>query len=258
MRLGQLARKISVRQADMVDFLAKSGVVISNESNTRLEDEYVHILLEHFAPSFLDQNIEETEPMVQEIIVPEAVALPVHPVEIESVSESIPSKIEAPVTEELQEEKIELIKAPKVDLPGLKVIGKIELPVPKKKETPTVIEGEKAEASAADLKPNNKPRTQRSGRNAQDNNRRERSNRPTINPIALQREREAQAAEEKRKAAKIKEKENKTEYYLNRVKANAPTKPARIYSDPVEHYTSATKKEEPKTLLGKFLRWLTT
>ncbi len=254
MRLGQLARKISIRQADMIDFLAKSGVAIGNESNTRLEDEHVQSILQHFAPSFLDEKIEEAESILPEVT-PQDIIIPfVQSDEIEGVQEIVIPKVETP----LIEEKTEVIKAPKVDLPGLKVIGKIELPEAKKKEVLPTEESERIEVPLTDSKPNIKPQTQRSPRNVQDNNRRERTSRSAVNPIALQREREAQAAEEKRKADAVREKEKRTEYYLNRVKASAPTKPARIYSESVEQYTATTKKEEPKTLLGKFLRWLTT
>ena len=59
-------------------------------------------------------------------------------------------------------------------------------------------------------------------------------------------------------AANLKDREECFRYYLKKVKVNGPTKAARIYAEPVDQYTSAPRKEEPKTLLGKFLRWLTT
>ena len=66
MRLGQLARKISIRQSDMVDFLVKSGVSIVNDSNARLEDEHVQSIIQHFAPSFLEDAIASVEPISSE------------------------------------------------------------------------------------------------------------------------------------------------------------------------------------------------
>ncbi|MEO7990704.1 MAG: hypothetical protein ABI663_14245 [Chryseolinea sp.] len=251
MRLGQLARKISIRQSDMVDLLAKSGISIANESNARLEDEHVHVILQHFAPSFLAEKIEEIDVILPEATEESKIITTVNTIEEEPVENVIP-KIKTIATEE-QEEKVEVIKAPKVDLPGLKVIGKIDLPEPKKKEVPPVEESEKTEVPVGNSETNPKPRPLRS-RNVQDN-RRERTNRSSINPVALQREREARAVEEKRKADAIKEKEKRTEYYLNRVKTSVPTKAARIYSESVEEY-KVPKKDEPKTLLGKFFRWL--
>ena len=254
MRLGQLARKISIRQAEMVDFMAKSGITINNESNARLEDEHVHTILQHFAPSFLTQKIEEAEPMLPEVTLQEPEPTFVIKVIEEEPLERVIPEMETVTTEEQNEEKvIELIKAPKVDLPGLKVIGKIDLPEPKMKEVLPPEESEKNEVPAGNSEIKPKPRPQRSP-NVSDN-RRERTNRSTINPIALQRERDTRAAEEKRKADAIKEKEKRTEYYLKRVQTNVPTKAARIYSEPVEEY-KASKKEQPKTLFDKFFRWL--
>jgi hypothetical protein len=253
MRLGQLARKISIHQSDVVDFLAKSGIVVSNESNAKLDDDHVKVVLQHFAPSFLNEKMEDTEPALPEVVIPELVQPAVIEEELTPL-ENVITKAETPLAKEEPEEVVEVIKAPKVDLPGLKVLGKIDLPEPKKKEAIIPTERENVEQSVSNPEVNPKLRVQRT-RNNQDN-RRERSNRPTVNPIALQREREARAAEEKRKADAIKEKEKRTEYYLNRVKTNVPTKAARIYTEPVEVYKSAQKREGPKTWLGKFFRWL--
>ncbi len=254
MRLGQIARKISIRQSDVVDLLAKSGISIANESNARLENEHVHVILQHFAPSFLEEKIEEVDVIPPQATEESEVIEDVNTIE-EPIENVVAEIIITTAPEEQEEEKVELIKAPKVDLPGLKVIGKIDLPEPKKKEVLPADESEKAEVAAvSNSETNPKPRPQRS-RNVQDS-RRERTNRSSVNPIALQREREARAAEEKRKTDAIKEKEKRTEYYLNRLKTNVTTKASRIYSEPVEEYTAHKKKEAPKTLLGKFFRWL--
>ena len=254
MRLGQLARKISIRQADMVDLLAKSGISIANESNARLEEEHVHAILQHFAPSFLEEKIEAVD------LIPETAHHHEEPIALsnvvdEEVIETVIQEVETVLSEEQKEEKIEVIKAPKVDLPGLKVLGKIELPELKKKEVLPSEEGEKVEVPITNTETSPNPRVQRA-RNVQDN-RRERTNRSSVNPIALQREREARTAEEKRKADAIKEKEKRTEYYLNRVKTNVPTKAARLYSEAVDEYKDkVSKRDAPKSLLGKFFRWL--
>ena len=263
MRLGQLARKISIRQSDMVDFLVKSGVSIVNDSNARLEDEHVQSIIQHFAPSFLEDAIASVEPISSEATIEQpAAALTIEEeVKVEQMEISVP-QTEIPQAKPQIEEKIEVIKAPKVDLPGLKVLGKIELPEPKKKEIPVPLEeAENSTATVPNIETNPKPSPTLRSRNTQDNRldkKRERPNRSAVNPIALQREREARAAEEKRRIDAIKEKEKRTEYYLNRVKANAPTKAARIYSEQVEEFTTTAEKEPPKTWLGKFFRWLTT
>ncbi len=114
---------------------------------------------------------------------------------------------------------------------------------------------EKSEELPAKPEEKERSRVQKT-RNTHDN--RKSVNRSSVNPIALKREREARAAEEKRKEDAIKEKEKRTEYYLNRVRINAPTKAARMYAEPVEEFAATSKREEPKTLLGRFFRWLTT
>ncbi len=256
MRLAQLARKISIRQTDIVDFLTKSNVVVSNEANARLDDEQVKIILQHFAPSFLEQTIVDNEALVTEnkteegieVINPNAV---VEENEIIAVTE--PLEVFGLSTENPKEERIEVIKAPKADLPGLKVIGKIDLPEQKKKEILPVEENEKVEVVASNSEVDPKPRPLRTKNS--DHNRRERNIR-SMNPIALQRERDAREAEEKRTENAVKEKEKRTAYYQKRVKVNPPTKSARMFNEPVEEFV-AQKREAPKTALGKLVRWFT-
>src|SRR6187551_1109510 len=157
MRLGQLARKISIRQSDMVDFLVKSGASIANDSNARLEDDHVQRIMQHFAPSFLEKEIVAAEPITSEAIIEQpALALVV---EQEAKAEQIEISVPQPAIAEpkpLIEESIEVIKAPKVDLPGLKVLGKIELPEPKKKEVP-VEETENVAVPVSNIDTNPKP-----------------------------------------------------------------------------------------------------
>ncbi|HPH46137.1 MAG TPA: hypothetical protein PKU83_03965 [Chryseolinea sp.] len=204
MRLGQLARKISIRQTDIVDFLAKSDVVISSESNARVEDEHVKFILAHFAPSFLEEKIESNEVLLpeekSEEIVEVSVPSPI--VEEAEVIQNIEIvEVASSSTEDQKEEKVEVIKAPKVDLPGLKVIGKIDLPESKKKEVLPAEESEKVEVAAPNSEVNAKPRPQRN-RNT-DHRNRERNNR-SVNPIAVQRERDARAAKRKEEKTQLK------------------------------------------------------
>src|SRR5687767_2505174 len=50
MRLGQLARKLTLRQIEIVDFLASQNIQIEDGSNTRLEDQHADLVIAHFAP----------------------------------------------------------------------------------------------------------------------------------------------------------------------------------------------------------------
>lgn len=154
-------------------------------------------------------------------------------------------------------EGVDVIKAPKVTLSGLRVIGKIDLPEPKKKETTIeqkTVPAEEALATESSVPAAVPPKSQRKNNKYAD--RRGRVERPRENPIALQREREMREAEARRKEELKKEKERRTQFYNNRIKQSAPKRAARLVDEPVERLDEI--QEEPKTLLGKIWRWLTT
>ena len=67
MRLGQLARKLAVKQNELVDFLAQKNIQIENGGNTKIEEAHLVLLLEKFAPAGLELSASEiTEPEVIE------------------------------------------------------------------------------------------------------------------------------------------------------------------------------------------------
>ena len=237
MRLGQLARKLSVRPSQIVDMLAKHQQFLEDGSNAKLTDDLVKQIVLHFAPERLTElmavQVQETEPEPQ----PE-------PVVIEVVEAHLQPEVTTEIKSEV--ENTETIRAPKVELAGLKVLGKIELPAPRKKEEPKA-EGETTEAE------------QKPKREQKDKRRKpvERTEKPWRNPIALQREREEREKEERRKQALEEQKERKRINYLNKIKSNAPTKAARIYDEPIEAAPLPVEKK-PRTWFGKFLKWLNT
>lgn len=247
MRLGQLARKLSLRPSQLVDFLSTKQIYLEEGSNARLQDEHVTAIVTYFAPERLQEIVAQSKTDSDSIPTPIIEVLPVatQPAEIEEKIEVITEPIQP---EEPQE--IELIKAPKVELTGLKVLGKIELPEPKKKESSTPPDttdtpelGEKIKSRPA------------SKRNAQSQTDRRPNQKEWKNPIAMQREREAREAEEKRKEALEREKERKRMHYLSKVKIEQPTKAVRVYDEPVEKEIK-TVTAPPKTLWGKFIKWL--
>ncbi len=126
MRLGQLARKLALRPSEIVDFLALRSIQIDSGGNTRLEEEHVNLVLQKFAPNGLQEDLTDAPEEQTKATLP----APAEPIITTLVIED-PANIE-PVAG--PEEKIEVIKAPKVELSGLKVLGKIELPEIKKKE----------------------------------------------------------------------------------------------------------------------------
>ncbi len=248
MRLGQLARKLALRPAEIVGFLAKNSIQIEDGSNTRIEDDHVSLIMNRFAPDRMAEMTaelaaEKNPTIAEEVAKPE----PVNEVKLENVQSLI-----ADIPLDNPEPVIELIKAPKVELSGLKVLGKIELPEPKKKE-PQSVEFVATEDNAAPLEEQKKPEPRRPVTPRRERN----EQRPLKNPIALQREREAMETEKKRRANAEREKEKRTQNYLKKVKAPTPTKALRIMNDRVEEIVEK-KVEAPKTWLGKFMRWMNT
>ncbi len=276
MRLGQLARKLAIIPAEIVDFLATNNIRIDENTNTRLEHEQLIQVVKHFAPARIEEfttpAIDETQDIVEEPVLQEKPVLQIETV-IPEVIEPEPVLTTPDILQEMavtdernvipdveQEQKIEVIKAPKVELAGLKVLGKIELPQPKKKEPKPETETESPEQTATtpDAESKSFSHTRKEGRRKShpksDQSSDYRNKRPRKNPVALQREREAYEAELKREADAKAEKERRTLYYQQRVKASVPTKPARLIDEPVMEMTGDLSKA-PTTWLGKFWKW---
>jgi hypothetical protein len=260
MRLGQLARKLALPPSEITEFLASQQINIADGANARLDEKQVELVLQRFAPELLASPLtQEPADDASEVPVTESVQLLTE----EPVKEEIkPVDIQEPVVEtasaEKSEEKIETIKAPKVALAGLKVLGKIEIPGKKKKsETPAAEETTPATETAATetntpVRDPQKPDRRR----PQDQKRRDqRDQRPKKNPIALAREREARLAEEKKQEEQRLKKELRTQNYMKRVQAKAPTKAARLIKEDVIDMSSVDLRPAPKTWLGKFWRW---
>jgi hypothetical protein len=245
MRLGQLARKLEIRPAEIVEFLALNHIQIEEGANTRLEDDLVNMILRQFNPDFLTEvagePIEKNEPEDSEPVV-----------WAETVLQETEAKSETPDVEAVMpKEAMEVIKAPKVELSGLKVLGKIELPEKKKKEEQPELQGEVSVTNPSEMKPQ-----QRKQYNERKENRGEQRTRK--NPIALQREREALEEQKKREEKAELEKERRTRNYHKRVKMSPPTKSVRLVDEPVMQMSAKELEEEPKTWLGRLVKWFTT
>jgi|JI102314A2RNA_FD_contig_31_3739308_length_1105_multi_3_in_0_out_0_1 type IV secretory pathway VirB10-like protein len=241
MRLGQLARKLSVRPSQIVDILAKHQQFLEDGSNAKLSDDLVKQIVLHFAPDRLNEimavQTQETEPEPQPE--PETVVAEIVVEKIESQPEVV-----VETKPEVMDES-ETIRAPKVELAGLKVLGKIELPAPRKKEEPKA-EGE----NQAEQKPK---------RELKDRPRKpvERTEKQWRNPVAQQRDAEAREKEERRKKALEEEKERKRINYLNKIKTQH-VKAVRIYDETDEVQVELKPEQKPRTWVGRFLKWLNT
>jgi hypothetical protein len=290
MRLGQLARKLAISPTEIIKFVESNGIAASEGSNTRLMDEHIRLVLQQFDPagtvSLAAEQTDDAEtaaaaPVVEPpaALVVEAQTEPVAEaqpelaleVQMESVAVVTAGAEESPGAEagavSPEESPLpDVIKAPKVALAGLKVVGKIELPEPKKKEQPAAPENTALPAEAT-AQPERRPRPDgsrgdrregreggnRDGKRSNRNDTR-RGDKPRKNPVALQREREAQEAQLKKEAQAKAEKERRTQYYYNRVKASVPTKPARIIREQTVEMADE-QSSTPTSWLGKFWKW---
>lgn len=265
MRLAQLARKIAVKPADIVSFLASQNIQIDEGSNAKVADEYERLVLQHFAPELLasqpeaEINVESLQPAEEQVEIPN-----------DNV-EAVDTEVVTPEPEEVkEEEKPDVIKPPKVELPGLKVVGKIDLPEPKKK-TPepetqvsaeaTPLEGDQPVAPPdgdQPTKPVGDTRAQQRDRRRPHHDRRQRDEqRPRKNPIALQREREEREALRKKMEDQKIQKELRTQRYLKKVEGKTPAqrpskKAKKKHEDEYEVYT---EKPQPKSLFGRIMNW---
>jgi len=203
--------------------------------------------------SFVELEEVKTE-VVPEPIEPEEVILTVKDIlEEEELLEGSDKENSDEEIEEESKTKI-LIKAPKVSLPGLKVIGKIDLPEPAKKESEEesedVVEESKDIPSRKRNISQNRPHQRRDSRKNRRNKRK---------PLTLEekRQREEKATARKKEATLKKKKEEQKKHYLNQVKQHSGTKPKKNKKIKEETH----KKQEvapPKTIMGKFWRWLNT
>ena len=144
MRLGQLSRKTDTKPTEILSYLKNEfDVELGSHLNTKVDDE----LTKKVISKFVKPKVEKTTPAVpkesiETTVVKEVFQTVPKPetkiIDIESSNPSEDSTIsntEKPIELESNQEvdartilNAELIKAPKVELAGPKVIGKIELP----------------------------------------------------------------------------------------------------------------------------------
>ena len=244
MRLAQLARKLAVRPGEIVAFLEAKDIPAEKGSNFRLEDDQVELILKHFgipgdqwSAGAKTDTLPPDDPAGDPEVQPGAVA------GIATAGWDATEGAEAL----RKEEEIKVIKAPKVELPGLTVLGKIELPGPRTGSQPANDDAEISKTPTPDaIRSGPGGRRRKYGTDA---------GRSGKNPVTLQREREAREAEKGRRAAKALEKERRRQKYLNKVIINVPTKPARIYDEEVVELQQEAAEPRPGPW-GRFLRWL--
>lgn len=226
MRLGQLARNLNISPSEIIQLIQSQGITSESGTNARLDEAQIRMILSKFAPEklgSLDSFVtQEDEP--------------------ESPASGKTETAEATPPADTPAELPDTIRAPKIELQGLKVLGKIDLPEPKKKQT---------EIPAEPIEPReDRPAFRR---------REQRPDRPWVNPLERQRQREAREAEEKKRRAAEQRKELRTAAYLNRQKklqSRQRTKD-KTPSEADKPVSGRPVKPKPTSFFGRIWHWLT-
>lgn len=285
MRLGQLSRKLQVKTAEIIDFLqSEYDVVINNHPNSKVPEELLALLEDRFKKEIVLESAAELE---NAIIEEHEVVLDVPKTETPNDSEIQESPLEelekvviienSPnYNNDIVEDEAELniidgvIKAPKIEFAGVKVVGKIELPE-KKIEAPTDtlieevspidpnndIENSEEKVNAEPITPEQveKKRKSRPSKTSQSErkDRHRRNDQPLLTPEEQRRIKLKEAQKQKLEAQKAK-KENRRETYSQELKPaknnSSSQKKKKIISN------KTPKKQKPTSLWGRFIYWL--
>jgi len=276
MRLGQLARKYNLSQPEIISFLNE---VEANDqslhSNSKLTQETEVLLAKRFnlpldgkqenlidpivnVPVEQEVETEELEPLAFEEKIETPPTEPEEPVETEDKAQLI-KKVETIDTDKLLElmeseetapelDNITLIKVPKKELSGLKVLGKIELAEDQPK------------ADVTDEQPKKEPKA--GGENRQVKRLVSDEELEARRLRANEKKKEHEARLEKRRLKKEKKdsKAIKEAYYQQKIQRNKPKQEKlKAKTQDLELEAVVIEQEpKPKTIYGKFMRWLNT
>ena len=249
MRLIQLARLLQISPSQLEDFLKHRKAVFSG-AHSRLADEDITAAVIHFAPEKLREVMasKDTDEEVEPSPVGER---PEHSDDSSSVVDASvagPSSSFGDVpSADSADSGVEVIRAPKVELPGLRVVGKIELPEPVKRES----KEPSPEENNRPIRTTRQPADRRQRQPHRKENQR--------NPIQEKREREQREAEERRKEEIRQAKERRTLAYA-RQQAQREQKSVTSKSKQKQQTESSARPakptQRPEGWLGRFWRWL--
>jgi len=270
MRVGQLARKFGVSQQEIISFLKEiepSQTILHH--NSKLDEQATALVAKRFddpakvsemAPEEIEQEALEPE-IIDKAEEPSEVAQDELDASLTELEVEEPQKKEEVVIEtdkllellESEEPSVDLskitrIKSPKKELDGLKIVGKIELPEPKSKTV------EKTEQPETEPKPDKNARPQRRQLSIEELEKRRLKDEKGKEEFQARHEKRKKAKERKQKKALN---EARYQQKLQRTKSIQPK-----HKDHTQISQSPTEVEEPrpkpKTLLGKFWRWMNT
>lgn len=245
MRLVQLARLLQISPSVLEEFL-KHRQAAPAGAHARLADEDITAAVIHFAPEKLREILavreSAEEPQSEGVSVQDTAT------EIDNAADNTQTApVESPA-DAGDGATIEVIRAPKVELPGLRVVGKIDLPEPVKREKPETSREEN-------------PRPGRSGRQPSERGefRQSRRRESARNPVQEQRERQQREAEERRKEEIRQAKERRTLAYVKQ-QTRREQKPAQPKTKQKAQPDSGARPNKPlkrpTSWLGRFWRWL--
>jgi hypothetical protein len=281
MRLAQAARKLSITTEDIVDFLEIRGITIEKESNTKLGEEAVQMLYKYFeieeeskldADSVIEvedeskskaeesaekvesENSEIEENTVEDITSEEIEVKETVEEEGDQISEEEnteePKKKSFRTVDELLQGEEDLgedfvIKPAKVELKGLNVVGKIDLPEQSPKQEQKEERNVRQPKKVVPHSVANKSSRRRQNRE--------------LSPTEIRRRAEQKEAREREQTEREKKKKRE-QFYKEKIlkpkQIEQKSRPSKKKST-VEG-TAPERKSRPTTVLGKFWRWLNT
>lgn len=278
MRLGQLSRKVNVKPTEILSYLKNEfDVELGSHLNTKVEDELADKVINNFAKpkpetpkkEVVKEIANEIESSVSEPIIDSTIEDEVISTDDTSTAVSLEKEESTPTAEFQPNEEVdpatiqnaELIKAPKVELTGPKVIGKIELP-PSLEEQMVEVDGvmmskaEIANRKKEERKAKREKREERKSRSSKSVRKSRVKSEAQIEQIKRDKAAEEMAKRlerrEKRIASKRKEEKKVKPTFVPKPKKKKSAKAIEIEKQEIN------KKPEPTTWYGKLWKWFNT
>jgi hypothetical protein len=300
MRLGQLARKMEVTPSDIRTFLNDElDIELDENPNVKLDDDAVdavrakfevieEALIESMAASETvdDADVESDEAAPIDVAEPSAdiaIETPIATdaeVVADAATEEEATDTSADATDDAEENPEApytnadgTITAPKVDLPGPKVVGKIELPAEVEREVP-MVEIDGVMRAARPRRDRDRPETKKRRRSDAPDGKAPRSSVGSDERRTRVREEdnkdfksEKQKEQERKAAATLKAKKEKEDqdrrkkHYNQKHSVTAPSKPKKVKKAEAEEKVKTKAPapvEAPKSAMGKIWKWFNT
>ena len=276
MRLGQFSRKYNQKSSEIVEILSKKfNLEIANHPNCKIPEEVIQELILFLSPTDTDDAIKQSVSIKTEVIKENN--------QNNQFAQSNSSD------EDLKNLNIEngVIRAPKIEVSGLKIIGKIELPTKnesdkideKNSEDLAFIEEDKDENEINDVTDenlnapketkslvsktpeisieNNSKSTVRNPSKQKNILKKKKKGKPELTPDEKQKIRLSEIQRKQTELKKAKKDLRKKTFQANqKAFEQSNKKKIKRFSKHIGSDQKNEKKERPKSLWGKFLYWL--